>query len=132
MLFYADGEKRYILAPEGLKAGDEKDDGPDAPPNVGNAMPLRNIPLAWRFHNIEIAARCRGKLCRSAGSTATLMAREAEWAQVTLPSARNPPIPATCRATIGTMGNSDHMNVVIGKAAVIVGRVSARPFAAQR
>jgi large subunit ribosomal protein L2 len=116
LLFYADGEKRYILAPEGLKAGDEVLSGPDAPPNVGNAMPLRNIPLGLTIHNIELQPGVGGKLCRSAGSTATLMAREAEWAQVTLPSGEIRRIPATCRATIGTMGNSDHMNVVIGKA----------------
>jgi large subunit ribosomal protein L2 len=116
LLFYADGEKRYILAPEGLKAGDEVMSGPDAPPAVGNAMPLRNIPLGMTIHNIELQPGVGGKLCRSAGSTATLMAREAEWAQVTLPSGEIRRIPATCRATIGTMGNSDHMNVVIGKA----------------
>jgi large subunit ribosomal protein L2 len=116
LLFYADGEKRYILAPEGLKAGDEVMSGPDAPPSVGNAMPLRNIPLGMTIHNIELQPGVGGKLCRSAGSTATLMAREAEWAQVTLPSGEIRRIPATCRATIGTMGNSDHMNVVIGKA----------------
>jgi large subunit ribosomal protein L2 len=116
LLFYADGEKRYIIAPEGLKAGDEVMSGPDAPPNVGNAMPLRNIPLGMAIHNIELQPGVGGKLCRSAGSTATLMAREAEWAQVTLPSGEIRRIPATCRATIGTMGNSDHMNVVIGKA----------------
>lgn len=116
LLFYADGEKRYILAPEGMKAGDEVMSGPDAPPSVGNAMPLRNIPLGMAIHNIELQPGVGGKLCRSAGSTATLMAREAEWAQVTLPSGEIRRIPATCRATIGTMGNSDHMNVVIGKA----------------
>ncbi len=116
LLFYADGEKRYILAPEGLKAGDEVLSGPDAPPNVGNSMPLRNVPLGLTIHNIELQPGVGGKLCRSAGSTATLMAREAEWAQVTLPSGEIRRIPASCRATIGTMGNSDHMNVVIGKA----------------
>lgn len=116
LLFYADGEKRYILAPEGLKAGDEVMSGPDAPPNVGNSMPMRYIPLGMTIHNIELQPGVGGKLCRSAGSTATLMAREAEWAQVTLPSGEIRRIPATCRATIGTMGNSDHMNVVIGKA----------------
>jgi len=116
LLVYADGEKRYIIAPEGLKQGSVVQSGPDAPPNPGNAMPLRNIPLGIAVHNIEMQPGRGARLCRSAGSSATLMAREADWAQITLPSGEIRRIPSSCRATIGTIGNSDHMNVVIGKA----------------
>ncbi|MDX1963723.1 MAG: 50S ribosomal protein L2 [Pirellulales bacterium] len=116
LLIYADGEKRYVLAPEGLTAGMTVQSGPTAPPTVGNAMPLRNIPTGMPIHNIEMQPGRGGRICRSAGSSATLMAREADWAQITMPSGEIRRIPSACRATIGTMGNSDHMNVVIGKA----------------
>ncbi|MEZ6095479.1 MAG: 50S ribosomal protein L2 [Pirellulaceae bacterium] len=116
LLKYSDGEKRYIIAPEGLKAGDRVENGPDAPPTVGNCMPLKNIPLASEIHNIELKPGQGAEICRSAGSSATLMAREAEWAQISLPSGEIRRIPANCRATIGKVGNSDHMNVVLGKA----------------
>ncbi len=115
-LNYVDGEKRYILAPDGLQQGAELMSGPDAPPSVGNCMPLRNVPLGMAVHNIELQPGRGGKLCRSAGSSATLVAREAEWAQLTLPSGEIRRVPASCRATIGAIGNSDHMNVVLGKA----------------
>jgi large subunit ribosomal protein L2 len=116
LLHFADGEKRYIIAPEGIKAGDEIQNGPDAPPSVGNAMPIRNIPTGMSIHNIELQPGCGARLCRTAGSHAVLMAREADWAQITLPSGEIRRIPSACRATIGTIGNADHMNVVIGKA----------------
>jgi large subunit ribosomal protein L2 len=116
LLHYADGEKRYILAPEGLKAGDKVESGPDAPPNIGNAMPLRNIPVGTAIHSIEMQAGNGGVLCRSAGLSSTLMARDGAWAQITLPSGEIRRIPAACRATIGKVGNSDDMNVVLGKA----------------
>ena len=116
LLYYADGEKRYILAPEGLKAGDRVESGPEAPPNVGNCMPLRNIPLGLTIHAIEMLPGTGGSLCRAAGMGAILMAREAGWAQVTLPSGEIRRIPATCRATIGKLGNADHMNIEYGKA----------------
>lgn len=116
LLKYADGEKRYIIAPEGLKAGDRVMNGPDAPPTVGNCMPLKNMPVGTMIHNIEMKAGQGGELCRSAGSKATLMARESEWAQISLPSGEIRRIPGNCRASIGVVSNSDHMNVVLGKA----------------
>jgi large subunit ribosomal protein L2 len=116
LLHFADGEKAYILAPEGLKVGAEIMNGPDAPPAVGNCLPLRNIPLGMAVHNIEMQPGRGGRLCRSAGSSATLVAREADWAQITLPSGEIRRIPSACRASIGQIGNSDHMNIVVGKA----------------
>lgn len=116
LLHYADGEKRYIIAPDGLKAGDTVMSGAESPPNVGNAMPLKNIPLATSIHNIELQAGRGGVLCRSAGTSATLMAREANWAQISLPSGEVRRIPAACKATVGKVGNTDHMNIVLGKA----------------
>ncbi|HEY2883025.1 MAG TPA: 50S ribosomal protein L2 [Pirellulales bacterium] len=116
LLTYADGEKRLILAPDGLKIGQEIMNGPDAPPTVGNCLPMRNIPLGLPIHNIELQPGRGGRMCRSAGSSAVLMAREADWAQITLPSGEIRRIPSAGRATIGAIGNSDHMNIVIGKA----------------
>ena len=116
LLHFADGEKSYILAPDGLKIGAEIMNGPDAPPSVGNCLPLRNIPLGMAVHNIEMQPGRGGRLCRSAGSSATLVAREADWAQITLPSGEIRRIPSACRASIGQIGNADHMNIVIGKA----------------
>jgi large subunit ribosomal protein L2 len=116
LLHFADGEKVYILAPEGLKVGAEIMNGPDAPPSVGNCLPLRSIPLGMAVHNIEMQPGRGGRLCRSAGSSATLVAREADWAQITLPSGEIRRIPSACRASIGQIGNADHMNIVIGKA----------------
>src|SRR5271168_4451873 len=86
LLHYVDGEKRYILAPAGLEAGKQVISGPDSPPTVGNCLPLRNIPLGMTIHNIELQPGRGGVLCRSAGAGATLAAREADWAQINLPS----------------------------------------------
>jgi len=116
LLHFVDGEKRYILAPDGLTVGQTVENGPDAPPNVGNCLPLARIPLGVSVHSIEMQPGHGAKLCRAAGSNATLMAREADWAQITLPSGEIRRIPAGCRATIGQVGNADAMNVVIGKA----------------
>jgi len=116
LLHFADGEKRFILAPEGLKVGQEIMNGPDAPPSVGNCLPMRNIPLGLAVHNIELQPGRGGRLCRSAGSSATLVAREADWAQINLPSGEIRRVPSAGRATIGRMGNADHMNIQIGKA----------------
>jgi large subunit ribosomal protein L2 len=116
LLHFADGEKRYILAPDGLKEGQTVENGPEAPPNVGNCLPLARIPLGVQIHAIEMAPGRGARLCRSAGSNATLMAREADWAQITLPSGEIRRVPVKCRATIGAVGNADAMNVVIGKA----------------
>lgn len=116
LLYYADGEKRYILAPDGLTAGMEVISGPEAPPTVGNCLPLRNIPLGTLVHSVELRPGQGASLCRSAGTGATLMAREANWAQISLPSGEIRRVPAACRATIGKVGNSDHMGIVLGKA----------------
>jgi large subunit ribosomal protein L2 len=116
LLYYADGEKRYIVAPEGLKAGQQVLSGEEAPPSVGNCLPLRRMPLGTTIHNIEMLPGRGGVLCRSAGMSATLMARDSDWAQITLPSGEIRRISANCRATIGTVGNGEHMNIVIGKA----------------
>ena len=116
LLHYKDGEKRYILAPDGLKAGMEVVSGTDSPPTLGNCMPMRNIPLATDIHNIEMRPGQGGALCRGAGVYATLMARVGEWAQISLPSGEIRKIPAACRATIGKVGNPDAMSVNLGKA----------------
>jgi len=116
LLHYADGEKRYILAPDGLEEGAQVVSGPDSPPSVGNCLPLKKIPLGMSIHNIELQPGRGGKLCRSAGSSATLVAREADWAQITMPSGEIRRVPAACRATIGKVGNTDHMGIVLGKA----------------
>ena len=116
LLHFADGEKRFILAPDGLQVGQQVMNGPDAPPTVGNCMPMRNIPLGMQVHNIELQPGRGARLCRSAGSSATLVAREADWAQITLPSGEIRRVPSAGRATIGAIGNADHMNIQIGKA----------------
>jgi large subunit ribosomal protein L2 len=116
LLHYADGEKRYILAPEGLKAGDQVLSGENASAAVGNCLPLGKIPPGMDIHNIEMQPGVGGVLCRSAGTHATLAARDADWAQINLPSGEIRRVPATCRATVGSLGNADHMNIVLGKA----------------
>lgn len=116
LLHYIDGEKRYILAPDGLQVGDRLESGPDAPPTVGNCLPLKNIPLGMAVHAIELRPGRGACMCRSAGTGSALMAREADWAQITLPSGEIRRIPSNCRATIGKVGNSDHMGIVLGKA----------------
>ncbi len=116
LLHYADGEKRYMLAPEGLKVGQEVLSGPEAPPAVGNCLPLKNIPPGMAVHNVEMRPGRGGVLCRSAGTGATLVAVSGNWAQITLPSGEIRRVPSVCRATIGKTGNSDHMAIVIGKA----------------
>jgi large subunit ribosomal protein L2 len=116
LLHYVDGEKRYVLAPDGLKAGDQVMSGVDSPVAVGNCLPLSSIPLGMDVHSIEMRPGNGGVLCRSAGVRATLAARDADWAQINLPSGEIRRVPATCRATIGTVSNSDHMGIVLGKA----------------
>ncbi len=116
LLHYVDGEKRYILSPAGLEVGASLMSGPDAPPVLGNCLPLRNIPLGATVHSIELQPGRGGVLCRSAGMGATLAAREADWAQINLPSGEIRRVPAACRATIGSVGNADHDAIVIGKA----------------
>jgi large subunit ribosomal protein L2 len=116
LLHYEDGEKAYILAPEGLKAGDRIMSGEEVEPRVGNCMPLRKVPLGMAVHNLEMQPGRGGQLCRSAGSSAVLSAREGNWAQITLPSGEVRRVSSECRATIGVIGNADHMNIKLGKA----------------
>ncbi|GIS57819.1 MAG: 50S ribosomal protein L2 [Planctomycetaceae bacterium] len=116
LLHYVDGEKRYILAPEGMVAGDEVMSGPGAEPKVGNCMPLSRIPLGTTIHNIEMQPGRGGQLCRSAGAAGVLNAREEKWAQITLPSGEVRRLPVACRATIGQIGNQEHSLIVLGKA----------------
>lgn len=116
LLHYKDGEKRFILAPDGLKVGAEVMSGPEAPAAVGNCLPLSHIPLGMEVHNIEMQPGKGGALCRAAGTHATLAARDADWAQLNLPSGEVRRVPAACRATIGVLGNSEHMGIVLGKA----------------
>jgi len=116
LLHYADGEKRYILAPDGLKQGDRVVSGSDAPAKLGNCLPLSKMPLGTTVFNIEMRAGLGGVLCRSAGTSATLMARESEWAQISLPSGEIRRIPSACRATVGRASNVDHGAIVLGKA----------------
>ena len=116
LLFYADGEKRYILAPLGLKVGDTVISSDNADIKPGNALPLHSIPLGTLIHNIEIIPGRGGQLVRSAGNAAQLMAKEGKYAQVRLPSGEVRMISIDSKATIGTVSNSDHSNVRIGKA----------------
>ncbi|MBM82841.1 MAG: 50S ribosomal protein L2 [Planctomycetaceae bacterium] len=116
LLHYADGEKRYILAPEGLSVGDTVMSGETAEPKVGNAMTLAQVPLGMSVHNIEMQPGRGGQLCRSAGVGAVVNARDGKWAQITLPSGEVRRLPSSCRATLGVIGNSEHSNIVLGKA----------------
>lgn len=116
LLHYKDGEKRYIIAPDDLKVGQQVESGPEAPPSVGNCLPLKRIPLGTAIHSVEMLPGRGGRMCRSAGASATLVAREANWAQISLPSGEIRRVPSACRATIGKVGNADHMAVRLGKA----------------
>ena len=109
-------KKRYIISPHGLKVGDTVVSGPDADIKVGNALPLRNIPVGTVIHNIELVAGKGGQLVRAAGNSAQLMAKEGDFAQIRLPSGEVRLVHAECRATIGQVGNVDHENISIGKA----------------
>ncbi len=116
LLHYVDGEKRYILAPVGLRVRDRVSSGPEADIRPGNALPLRNIPLGTTIHNIELQIGHGGQLCRSAGTSAQLMAKEGDYAQVRLPSGEQRMVHLNCIATIGQVGNVDHENQSLGKA----------------
>ncbi len=113
---YEDGEKRYILAPVGLKVGDVVSAGADADIKPGNALPLTSIPTGTFVHNVELYPGRGGQLARAAGNAAQLMAKEGVYALLRLPSGELRNVPATCMATVGTVGNADHENVKIGKA----------------
>ncbi len=116
LLHYLDGEKRYILAPVGLSVGDTVVAGEGADIKPGNSLPLASIPTGTLIHNLELRAGAGGQLVRSAGVYAQLMAKEGDYAQVRLPSGEIRKLPMNARATIGTVGNTDHENIRIGKA----------------
>lgn len=116
LLSYADGHKSYVIASDGLKAGDVLMNGPDAPPTKGNCLPMSKIPAGTTVHSVELRPGQGAVLCRGAGAGAVLMAREADWAQLQLPSGEIRRVPGTCRATIGQASNPDHSKVVLGKA----------------
>ena len=116
LIVYADGEKRYIIAPDKLKVGDVIYSGPEADIKVGNALPIANIPVGTMIHNIELKPGKGGQMARSAGNAAQLMAKEDKYAQVRLPSGEVRKVLIQCRATIGEVGNADHSNIQIGKA----------------
>lgn len=116
LLHYADGEKRYILAPLGLKVGDIVESGPQADIKPGNALPLRNIPVGTLVHNIELKPGKGGQLVRAAGAAAQVIAKEGDYATLRLPSGEMRMVHLECRATVGQVGNLDHENITIGKA----------------
>lgn len=116
LLNYADGEKRYILAPNGLKVGDVIMNGPEADIKVGNALPIINIPVGTQIHNIELKIGKGGQIVRSAGTSAQLMAKDGDYALLRMPSSELRKVHINCRATIGQVGNLEHENISIGKA----------------
>jgi len=116
LLFYADGEKRYIIAPLGLRVGDVLTSGPEAEIRVGNALPIANIPVGTLIHNIELKQGKGGQLVRSAGCSAQLLAKEGKYAHVRLPSGEVRLVHQRCMATIGQIGNTEHGNIRLGKA----------------
>ncbi|WP_099469116.1 50S ribosomal protein L2 [Konateibacter massiliensis] len=116
LIFYADGEKAYILAPEGLTDGMKVVSGEDAEIRIGNCLPLSNIPVGTQIHNIEMYPGKGGQLVRSAGTSAQLMAKEGKYATLRLPSGEMRMVPIICKATIGVIGNGDHSLINIGKA----------------
>ena len=116
LVSYRDGEKRYILAPAGLQVGAQIVSGPGAPLEPGNALPIEKIPLGMVIHNVELTPERGGQIVRAAGAGATLMAKEGEYATLKLPSGEMRLVLARCYATLGEVGNQDHMNVSLGKA----------------
>lgn len=116
LLHYADGEKRYILAPLGLKVGDTVISGPDADIKTGNALPISSIPVGTTIHNVELKPGKGGQIARSAGQSVLLMAKEGKYATLRLSSGEMRMVHIACRATIGQVGNLDHENITIGKA----------------
>jgi len=116
LLEYKDGEKTYIIAPNGLQVGAKLMSGPAAPPEVGNCLPLRTVPVGLPIHNIELTPGHGGQMVRTAGGAATLMSRDEGYAQIRLPSGEIRRVNENCYATIGQVGNTEHENVVLGKA----------------
>ncbi|MCI9045068.1 MAG: 50S ribosomal protein L2 [Peptococcaceae bacterium] len=116
LLNYVDGEKRYIIAPQGLKVGDTVISGTDADIKAGNALPLANIPVGTVVHNVEMRPGCGAQIARSAGSSVQLMAKLDKYATLRLPSGEMRQVPIGCKATIGVVGNADQININLGKA----------------
>ena len=116
LLHYADGEKRYILAPNGLKVGDKLQSGEGAEIRAGNALPLRNIPVGTTVHAVELKPGAGARMARSAGSSIQVMAKEAGYATIRLPSGETRRVLATCKATVGEVGNAEHELIQLGKA----------------
>jgi large subunit ribosomal protein L2 len=116
LLHYADGEKRYILSPLGIKVGEQVESGNWCEPKIGNAMPLEAIPAGIEIHNIEMTAGQGGKLVRSAGIAAKIMAKEGNWVTIILPSGEMRMLRKECRATVGQLSNPDYQNITLGKA----------------
>jgi large subunit ribosomal protein L2 len=116
LIIYKDGEKSYILAPNGLKVGDVVMNGPNTEPKLGCCMPLKNVPVGMNIHNIELTAGKGGQFVRTAGGMARLAAREGAWATVILPSGEMRQVRVECRATIGQLGNTEFKNIMLGKA----------------
>jgi len=116
LLMYKDGERRYIVAPDGLSVGDMVQSGPEAEIKVGNSLPLAGIPIGTFVHNVELRPGKGAQMARSAGVAIQLMAREGKLVQLKLPSGEIRNVPVDCRATIGTVGNVDHENISVGKA----------------
>jgi len=116
LLHYVDGEKRYILAPVGIKVGDMVESGPNADIKPGNALPLRNMPMGSMIHNIELYPGKGGQMVRAAGGMAQLMAKEGDFALIRMPSGEQRRVRLDCKATLGQVGNVDHENISIGKA----------------
>ncbi len=116
LLHYKDGEKRYILAPNGLQVGAKLVSGPAAPPELGNCLPLKTIPVGLPIHNIEITPGRGGQMVRTAGGSAMVMSRDEGYAQIRLPSGEVRRVHETCYATIGQVGNLEHENIALGKA----------------
>lgn len=116
LLAYADGEKRYILAPDKLKVGDTIQSGSNVAPDTGNALPMRNMPLGTIIHAVEMTPGKGAQLCRSAGTNAQLIAKEDAYVTVKLPSGEVRKLLGTCMATVGTTSNTDHFNTTVGKA----------------
>ncbi len=113
---YEDGEKRYIIHPESVETGNQIEAGPNSSLNIGNSLPLENIPLGYDVHNIELSPSKGGQIARSAGSSAKILAKEGDYVTLKLPSKEVRLVPKTCYATIGKVGNASHMNLTLGKA----------------
>ncbi|MDE7016759.1 MAG: 50S ribosomal protein L2, partial [Lachnospiraceae bacterium] len=116
LICYADGEKKYIIAPQGLTDGMKVMEGPEAEIRVGNCLPLENIPVGTQVHNVELIPGKGGQMVRSAGNSAQLMAKEGKYATLRLPSGEMRMVPINCRATVGVVGNADHNLIKVGKA----------------